>query len=59
MYRIMEKPKYNRESLVHMLRLQARAINSIADAVENGLIDVDEAAKKLTVIDNAVKGRHQ
>jgi hypothetical protein len=55
----MEKPKYNRESLVHMLRLQARAINSIADAVENGLIDVDEAAKKLTVIDNAVKGRHQ
>jgi phage gp46-like protein len=50
-------PRYNREALAHLFRMQAQAINTIADEIENSDLDLHVMAQKLNAIDDALKGR--
>jgi hypothetical protein len=47
----------NREALAHLFRTKARTIESMAVWVEDGLVSLEDAAKCLDTIDDAIRGK--
>lgn len=46
-----------KDTIVHLLRTKARTLEFVANCVEDGAMDVEEAAKRLDAIDVAIKGK--